>query len=265
MLTGFEEVFDLLRDDAAQSEEGDHVRDGHQTVEDVGDLPYGFDRHVRSDEDSEYVQPAVYLDRFHPAAGEVLKAALGVVVPSEDSREREEYEACHKHEARDCRRQRKSVLECIRRYLYAFESFYLPCACEDDRKTCHRADDDGVDECSGHADEALSYRLVRLGCSCCDGRASQAGFVREDAAGNALLHSYEHRSNGASRHCFWSECGFYDDSDRVRYFRNVADQEKHREHEIYHRHEGYNDLAYCRDPLESAYDNGRDAESKNKR
>lgn len=149
-------------DDAAEGEDGDHVGDGHEPIEDVSDGPDGFDSHVGSDEDRNDVKHAEDPDRFHVAAGQVLDAALRIVVPAQNGREGEEDQAGHEHKGRHGGRKWESVLECISGDLYALQPRLLPRSRDDDGKSGQVADDDGVEESTRHADEPLADRLLGL-------------------------------------------------------------------------------------------------------
>lgn len=54
-----EEVSCFLRDDAAQEDQGDQVRECHESVEDVGACPHSANREVRTDKDGCNIDPTV--------------------------------------------------------------------------------------------------------------------------------------------------------------------------------------------------------------
>ena len=62
----------------------------------------------------------------------------------------------------------------------------LPFARVHDHETGHRAHDHGVPERSGGGNQGLTHRIPRLCGRGHDRRASEAGFVREETAGDAV-------------------------------------------------------------------------------
>lgn len=84
----FEVFFGFVDDYAAQSEEGDKVRDCHESVDDVGKYPdfVEFEEYGRCYHDDE--DEAIEFDRF--GTEEVVAATFTVVVPAECGGEGEE-------------------------------------------------------------------------------------------------------------------------------------------------------------------------------
>ncbi len=64
-----------------------------------------------------------------------------------------------------------------------------------DDQSCHGADDDRVHEYFKDTEEALLYRLLRIGTGVGDGSGTKTGFVGEDTAGYALFHAHEEASH----------------------------------------------------------------------
>ena len=113
-------------DDPGEEDERYKVGEGHESVEDVCTCPDGAYREVRSDENREDVQPAVNENGLCVlAAHQVLQAFFGVVRPTEDGGESEEYERCGE-EVRGNRGaagdNRKAAGERFHRDVDAFES-----------------------------------------------------------------------------------------------------------------------------------------------
>lgn len=77
----------LMHDDSAETEEGDEVRDGHEGVHAVGDVPYQAEADDAADEDgcdiddTETEHPLLTLEIFH--------ATLAIVAPTEGGAEGE--------------------------------------------------------------------------------------------------------------------------------------------------------------------------------
>ena len=78
--------------DTGQGQQSNDVRDGHKSVENIGDGPHGGNRQVGADEHGGDIDPAIDLHGQVAAVGEVLHAALGVVVPAQDGGEGEEHQ-----------------------------------------------------------------------------------------------------------------------------------------------------------------------------
>ena len=81
----------LLRElcnDAGEREQTHKVRDGHEAVEGIGDVPDNVYRGDAADDDDDREHCLIELDGL--GAEQVLRAAAVVECPAEDGREREE-------------------------------------------------------------------------------------------------------------------------------------------------------------------------------
>ena len=91
----FKEIFCFFYDHTAQCEKSDQVRERHQGIEDICDVPYSCYCHVWSDEYADDVQPAVGFYCGFVSVEQVFQTSFTVVIPSEDRCECEEYQAQH--------------------------------------------------------------------------------------------------------------------------------------------------------------------------
>ena len=80
-------------DDAAQREQGNQVRDGHEAVDNIGQDPDGFQFQEGAAGDEHDEDHAVRQDGLD--AGQVDDAAFAVVVLVEDRREGEQHKVDH--------------------------------------------------------------------------------------------------------------------------------------------------------------------------
>lgn len=214
VMEAFQVIFGFLRDDAAQENQGNQVRESHETVEYVGACPDCAYCEVGADEDGCYVDPAVDEGRLHVlTAHQVLQAFFGIVSPTENCREREEHERNCKEERGDNRTgrdNREPAGESFHRDIYAFESeLRIPSSRDDNCKAGHGTNDDGVEEGSCHADKALAHRFLGLCCCGGDWGGTEASFVTENTAGDTFLHGDKDCTYGAAGNGARVECGLH--------------------------------------------------------
>ena len=247
----FEEIFCFFYNHTAQGKKSDQVRECHQGIEDICDVPYSCYSHIWSDENADDVQPAVCCNCGFVSVEQVFQTSFTVVIPSEDCCECEEYQAQHQWERCYNRWERKSFLESGCCDGNTFKTC-VPCLCDDDGKTCHGTDYDSVDKCTCHGYKTLTYRLLCLSCSGCDRGTTKTGLIGEDASGDTLLHSYDHGSHCATCKCASCESRFYDSYDRCRYCSDVCDHDDQCQCNIENCHKRYNDLGYLCDSPDSA-------------
>ena len=79
----------LFGDVVAQPDEAYEVRDGHQAVHGVGEVPDNLERRGGPDEGDQREDDAVSHDGW-AGADEIFEGLLAVVFPAQDRREREE-------------------------------------------------------------------------------------------------------------------------------------------------------------------------------
>ena len=183
-----EEDFELVRHDAGEGEEGDQVRDGHEAVQNVGQGPDDIEVHEAAGKGHGDEDDAIGNDGFD--AEEIDGATFPVVVPSEDGGESEEDEAGGEHVAAEGRvhggesrvRQSRAVEAAV------------PDAGDDDGEAGQGADDNGIDEGTGHGNETLLSRPARFRSSRDNRCGAEAGFIGEEATGNPALHRHHDAS-----------------------------------------------------------------------
>ena len=139
MLLCCKEFFCFFYDHSAQCKQCDHIRNCHQSVEDICDGPYCTYCHIRSDKYCQNVKPAICKDCFLMSVCQIFQTSFTVIIPSKDCCKCEEYQTDHQYKCGNLSRDRKSVLECIGSYLNTFQTFYLPGRCMESvlrRKSC---------------------------------------------------------------------------------------------------------------------------------
>ena len=89
---------------ARKSKQGNHVRNSHASIEDIGNGPNGRYRHVRANEKTKNVKPAINLQSASVAIEEILETAFAVIVPAQDSGKTKQSQANHQDERNYLRR-----------------------------------------------------------------------------------------------------------------------------------------------------------------
>ena len=89
------EISCLFDDHSVQCKKCDQVRECHQCIEDICDIPYCRNRHIWSDEYADDVQPAVCCNCGFVSVEQVFQTSFTVVIPSKDCCECKEYQAQH--------------------------------------------------------------------------------------------------------------------------------------------------------------------------
>ena len=89
------ECFCFFYNYTAQCKQCDHIRNCHQSVEDIGNGPYSTYCHVRSDKYCQDVEPAVCKDCFLMSMCQIFQTSFTVVIPSKDCCKCEEYQTDH--------------------------------------------------------------------------------------------------------------------------------------------------------------------------
>ena len=133
VVEAFKVILGFLRNNSAQENQCDQVRECHEAVEDVGTGPYGAHCEVRANEDSGDVDPAVNQGGlFVLAAHQVLQAFFRIVCPAKNRGEREEHQSDGEEERcndRSGRNDGKSAGEGFHGDVHAFETeLRIPCA-----------------------------------------------------------------------------------------------------------------------------------------
>ena len=87
----------------------------------------------------------------------------------------------------------------------------IPESCNEQNESCHRTDDDGHDERTGHGDKRLFNRMVGLGIPRNEGCRSESGFIGENPFGEPAPHGLcDYDSTKSSCSCNRVECIFKD-------------------------------------------------------
>ena len=177
-----------LDDHGAQQQQRDEVRDGHEAVERVGDIPHERQVRDRAGHNDEAEDDLIGADDL--AAKEELRAARAVERPAEDGGRGKQQQADRKNQrarlvAEDCgkARDRRGNARSCRVAVIAVRR-----AGAEDNKGRERADDDGIHKDLKDAVKALLDGVLFRGGGVRDGRGAEARLVGEDAAADALGH-----------------------------------------------------------------------------
>ena len=91
------EISCLFDDHSVQYKKCDQVRECHQRIEDIRNIPYCFYCHIRSNEYCKDIQDTISHYNSFISVKQVFHASLAVIVPSENCCECKEYKTQHKH------------------------------------------------------------------------------------------------------------------------------------------------------------------------
>ena len=89
------EISCLFDDHSVQCKKCNQVRECHQCIKDIGNVPYGSNGHIRTDENADNVQPTVGFDSCLVSVQKIFQTAFAIVIPAEDGCKCEEYKAEH--------------------------------------------------------------------------------------------------------------------------------------------------------------------------
>ena len=250
----------LVGDVVAEPDQADEVRDGHQAVHGVGEVPNDFEGGGGSDEGDQREDDAVGHDGG-TRADKVFEGFLAIVFPAQDCREREE----RQRNGDDNRSGvAESGLEGQNRQVCAGDHFacgrvgHAEHAGGSDDETSEHADNHGVEEGACHVDIALPGRMVGTGRSCSDRGGAHARFVGEDAARHAPAHGRQHRSDDgaadAARHRVKGKRHAENFGNARRNGGNIRENGDDRRDEVKDRHERHDDAGYQADAMDAAYE-----------
>ena len=175
-------LFRELRHDAGEGEEGDEVRDGHEAVEGIGDVPHHVERGDRADDNDDDEQDLIALRDLE--AEQILHAAAAVERPAEDRGK------CEKRQRQ--RDEHRGELDAEHGGERARDELGADLLAEgdvdaaaDDGHGRQRADDDGVGEDLKDAVQALLDGALGIGRRVRDGRGAEARLIGEGASAQA--------------------------------------------------------------------------------
>ena len=92
----FKKLSCLGCNDTAKGNKGNKVRDCHKAVEYIRHCPYKRYREIRADQNGKYIDISVCFDYTLSVTDKVLQTSLGIIIPSENSRECKERKTEHK-------------------------------------------------------------------------------------------------------------------------------------------------------------------------
>ena len=102
------------------------------------------------------------------------------------------------------------------------------------------------------AEHPLLDRLFGVSAGVSDGTGAEAGFVGEDAAGDALLHADEQAADGAAGEGSGVEGTGHDGLQHIGQAGQVEPYYAHSQHDVEQRHEGHQLFAHAADALDAA-------------
>ena len=242
-----------------EPDQADQVRDRHQAVHRIGEVPNDFQRRSGAHKRDQREDHTVRNDcraRLH----QIFEGFLSVVLPTEDRREREERKRDGDDDARAVA---KGGLERKDRQIRAGNQLarrrigHAERAGRRDDKPCQHADNHRVEECARHIDIALPRRVIGARRRRCNRRGAHARFIRENAARNAPTHRSEHRSDDgaadAARYCVKGKRHAEDLGDARRNGRNVQADGDNRRDEVKDRHKRNDDTGHFTDAVNAAH------------
>ena len=89
-------IFRLSRNHSAQRQEGDQIRERHQRIKYICNIPYCSNCHIRSDKYCENIQPPISLYNRPVSVEKIFNAPLPIVIPAEDRCKCKEDKTQHK-------------------------------------------------------------------------------------------------------------------------------------------------------------------------
>ena len=180
-----------LGNQTGQRQQRDQVREYHQAIEQVGQVPYQVNMQRGADHDADNNDSGVNLNSL--VAEQCLYVLLTEEIPADDGREREEQHA-DGNENHACRAKRS--LEgrlCQLGALQTVRCTRIEHARGQDDHSGQRQYDKGVDKYGNDGDLALILRTVYLCKRMCVRRRAHAGLVGEQTACNAVAHCLTNR------------------------------------------------------------------------
>ena len=246
----------------AQRDQRDHVRDHHDVVEHIRQLPYQIVGEQRSEEDKRDRDHGV--DQVGFLAKKVIHVDASEQIPADDRGKREEQKAdgdkaaaraaseyaaeCQLRHVRlvydVCRAGRQNAVACVQR--------------GNDHQRGDRQHDKRIDEYADHRDHALIVRRFDVRHRVCVRGRAHTGFIGEQAALCALADRLlDRKADRAADDGVGLEGVFEDHAEG---FRNVfrADyQHDDAADEVQRRHDGYQLFGDCTDALQTADEDQR--------
>ena len=178
-----------MDEDAAEEEEGEEVRDGHEGVHAVGEVPDDGEVHDAADEEGGDVKDAV--DDDPATTAQVLHGPFAIVAPAEDGGEGEGEQAEGEQGRADDGYLREGGLG--ERGAVVEGDVGVGQDAADDDEPGEGADDNGVPECAAAADQRLAHGVARLGGGSDNRCRAHARLIGEEAAGDAVAGGHHHR------------------------------------------------------------------------
>lgn len=190
----------FVRHVLGQHHQADEVRDGHEAIGGIGEVPDEGEGHGGPDVGDEGEEDAVSHED-DSVGDKVLQGFLPVVFPAQDGGEGEEGQgngddvfavfAEHGGESHDGE-------VCAGENLAGVRVDLTQAAGADDDQTGEHADDHGIEEGAGHVHVALLGGMIGLSGGGGNGGGAETGFVGEDAPGNAPAHGLEHTGHDSA-------------------------------------------------------------------
>ncbi len=231
----------------AQANQADKVGHRHQAVDDVGQQPNHIQMEEGTARHQHQIDEAVRFDRLHPE--QVLGAALAVVVPTKDGGKGEEQQANAHQILADM------GIKPLGKGLTGHGGaahIAAPHPGHHQGQAGHGADDDGVDEGTGHGDQPLLHTGVCLGRRRRDGRRAQSRLVGEDPARHPGLNGqHDAGTNEATGRRVAGEGTPDHQSDRLRQGSGIVHQHAEASNDVEDGHERHHLARHAGDGLDA--------------
>ena len=108
------EISCLFDDHSVQCKKCDQVRECHQCIEDICDIPYCRNRHIWSDEYTYNIKPSIRSYSFHILIKQIFQASFSVIIPSKNRCKCKKYQTNHQCKGCHNRRERKSPYDSVK-------------------------------------------------------------------------------------------------------------------------------------------------------
>ena len=216
-------LFGQLEDDRREREQGDEVRNRHQSVKSVCDIPYRVDRADTAHNDDDAEEDLIRTHCFHTE--QILNAACSVQGPAEDRGIRE-------HHQREGHKKRRRLgaedggegrgNQFTARFLTEGDVH----AADDNGQCGQGADQDGVYKYLEDTEDPLLYRSFAVRCRVRDRSGAKAGFVGERGSSQTPDDRvFEQDAAAGAGNSLWIERAYKDFAEAFSNHINVAEDD----------------------------------------
>ena len=185
-------------DDTGECQQCQQVREDHQCVEQVREVPDQIHFQRRTKDDKRNNQQCIDLGGF--LAEERLEINFAKEIPADDGGESEEQHADRDENVAEVAECAAECSLCQCSTLQATADFQATRGQNDE--SGQRQHDESVDENTHHCDDTLLFGILDLGQCMGVRRRTHTGFIGEQAAGNTVTHGLPHAdAAGGAKEC----------------------------------------------------------------